>query len=233
MHTYFSRLKNFPNSRKKLGFSLIEVLIVAAVFIILLVVAAQQFGPQMAKGRDARRKSDLETIKKAFEDYASDRNQYPPFGTLDSCGDSAGTALEAYLAVIPCDPLDETPYIYVPYPDYANTSGGYRVYAKLEVLTDPTITTLGCSAEVGCGLTVETIPEQPERYNYGVSEGVPVGVSEGDPLPTDVPTQGICCPPNTDSCNMTALVSGSCPGNPPSAPFPNLSACIQYSVCTQ
>ena len=107
----FSRRKQV---KKRRGFSLIEVLVVVGILALLLIIGFQQFGTQMAKGRDARRKADLDKIKKVYEDYASDYNQYPPFGTLDTCGDSTGTALEKYLNEIPCDPANGSPYVYAP-----------------------------------------------------------------------------------------------------------------------
>lgn len=215
--------------RSKKGFSLIEVLIVVAIFLILLILAFQQLGVQLAKGRDARRKSDLDTIKKAYEDYASDRNQYPPYGTLDSCGDPSATALAGYLSDIPCDP-DGTPYLYVPYPDFSDTSGGFRVYARLELEDDPDIATLGCNFGIGCGIPVTLVPTNPEEYNYGVSEGVPVYYT-GDV--GEIPTEGICCPLGNTACNQTTLINGACPGSPPYAPFESRQACIDNSPCTE
>lgn len=215
--------------RQPRGFSLIEVLIVTAIFLILLIVTSQQFSVQLAKGRDARRKADLDLIKKAYEDYASDRNQYPPHGTLTTCGDASGTALEGYLSEIPCDP-DTTPYLYVPFPDFSNTSGGFRVYAKLEIQTDPDISTLGCDQGLGCGVPESLVPSNPEQYNYGVSEGVPVYFSGGVP---GIASEGICCPYGNTSCNSTTLIYGVCPGNPPYAPFPDTEACIANSPCTE
>jgi len=231
---FFQQLRHkiFGSKKKrsqKKGYSLIEVLIVTAIFLLLLILASQQLATQLAKGRDARRKSDLDRIKKAYEDYASDRNQYPPFGTLDTCGDASVTALAGYLSEIPCDP-DGTPYLYVPYPDFSDTSGGFRVYAKLELETDPDIATLGCNQGIGCGIPISLVSPGPEEYNYGVSEGIPVYYTGGS---ADVPAEGICCPQGNTACNMTTLINGACPASVPYAPFPDLPACIQYSSCTQ
>lgn len=228
MHYLFSKLSQKKELRQ--GFSLIEVLIVVAIFLVLLLLMSQQLGTQMAKGRDARRKADLDKIKKAFEDYASDRSQYPPYTVLENCGSSVGTALEGYLNQIPCDPYDGSPYLYVPYPDFSDTSGGFRVYAKLELETDPNIATLGCNQGIGCGIPVTIVPTNPEYYNYGVSEGIPVYYT-GDG--GDIPTEGICCPVGNTSCNTTTLINGACPGTPPYAPFPDQPTCVANSPCTE
>lgn len=232
MSPYFSTLFQKKSGKKRQrhgGFSLIEMLIVVAIFLLLLILASQQLGTQMAKGRDARRKADLDKIKKVFEDYASDRNQYPPFGTLDNCGDPSATALAGYINEIPCDPRGN-PYLYVPYPDFSDTSGGFRVYAQLEIEEDPDIKILGCNFGIGCGIPVTLVATNPESYNYGVSEGVPVYFT-GDA--GQIPTEGICCPVGNSACNITTLVNGACPGNPPYAPFPDNQSCIENSPCTE
>ncbi len=216
------------NTQERRGFSLIEIIIVVTIIAVLFVVAAAMLGPQMAKGRDARRKADLEKIKKAFEDYASDRGQYPPIGVLTHCGDASATALSGYLNEIPCDPFDNSPYLYMPFPDATDTTGGFRVYAHLEVDTDPVIESLRCNAGIGCGLSVMTVAN-PEKYNYGVSEGVPVYYTVGDDV--EIPTQGICCPQGNTTCNMTELVNGACPNIPPVAPWPDLDSCTQNTPC--
>ena len=229
MGTMIDTLSFLKNKQKKQGFSLIEVMIVVTILAVLFIIAAAMLGTQMAKGRDARRKTDLEKIKKAFEDYASDRSQYPPIGILNNCGDASATALSGYLTEIPCDPYDNSPYLYVPFPDFTDTTGGFRVYAQLEVDTDPVIGTLGCNLGIGCGIPA-TIVASPEEYNYGVSEGVPVYYTGGD---TQIPTQGICCPQGNTACNITQLVGGACPNNPPVAPWPDLASCIANTPCTQ
>jgi len=216
-------------NKREAGLSLIEVLIVVGILAVLLLLGLQQVGTQMAKGRDARRKADLNLIKTTFEDYVSDTSFYPPFGILDTCGDPSGTALDGYIHEIPCDPADGSSYLYMPYPDFGDTSGGFRVFAKLEMDTDSDIETLGCNYGLGCGVPTTLVPVGAEEYNYGVSEGIPVYYTEGG---TDIPTEGICCPYSSNNCTSSVLVQGACPGTPPYPPFPDLDACIQLSTCT-
>lgn len=173
----FLRLNNKCDTNSH-GLSLIEVLIVIAIIAVLLIIAISMLPKQLSKARDAERKADLSSIKKAFEEYYNDNDKYPESTILENCGSQE---FRPYLAEIPCDPYNEQPYVYVPYPSELDTSGGFRVYSSLENLVDPSITELNCSG--GCGLSEDQIPTQntfgPGSYNYGVSEGVPV--SQNDP----------------------------------------------------
>lgn len=48
--------------------------------------AVWSISSNLAKSRDSKRKSDLDRIKIAFEDYYGDTNEYPPDGILSDCG---------------------------------------------------------------------------------------------------------------------------------------------------
>ncbi|GIK84514.1 MAG: hypothetical protein BroJett025_11360 [Patescibacteria group bacterium] len=187
------------------GLSMIEVLIVIAVIGILVIIALTLLPDQISKGRDGRRKSDLQKIKIAFENYYSDKDCYPPPEILDNCGSSD---LSPYLASIPCDPQTKTKYLYAPEdngcPHY------YRVFSNLEVDVDPVIMQLGCHTASGCGAYAffgEELGLDALEYNYGVSEGVPVYVTEGNIPPG---TQGWCCAFQGDPCNAWTQGQGIC-----------------------
>jgi prepilin-type N-terminal cleavage/methylation domain-containing protein len=152
------------------GFSMIEIIISVTLVAILLLLAIPQLRLQLLKARDSRRKADLDILKKAFEDYVGDKGEYPPIDILSNC---KSADLLPYLQAIPCDPLDKQPYVYKPFPDATDRTGGYRIYTQLEVTTDPVITTVGCSGAEGCGLPEEEV-EEAAKYNYGVSQGVSV-----------------------------------------------------------
>ncbi|MDO8551154.1 MAG: prepilin-type N-terminal cleavage/methylation domain-containing protein [bacterium] len=136
------------------GLTLIELLIVLAVISVIATFTLVALNPitQMQKGRDARRKSDLQKLKNSFEDYYNDHKSYP--ATL-VCGD---TALAPYINKVPCDPQDNSSYFY-------STDGAtyYRVYTTLEYLKDESIAKAGC--QNGC------VPTQACAYNYGVTSG--------------------------------------------------------------
>jgi prepilin-type N-terminal cleavage/methylation domain-containing protein len=65
-------------NHQKQGFSMIELLVAIALVAILLIILFLSLTKQTARSRDAERKSDLERIKVAFEDYYNDNSCYPP-----------------------------------------------------------------------------------------------------------------------------------------------------------
>lgn len=233
----------FKHQNSRRAFTLIEVLIVVTIIALLLVVFAQNILQHLEKSRDAERKTDLQEIKMAFENYYDNNGQYPDStSVLDSCGDS----FEDYLKEIPCDPLDGTPYIYDPYPD----GSAYRLLSRLENTDDPVIDQLACGGSLGCGYV-----NQPQ-YNYGTSQGRRVSdyetntdgnpstpVPTGSPSGTPVPSPDVCegqpmiqflCeednnPPTCQACGD----SGCAVGNLQSGPYRCLQECIQESVCNQ
>lgn len=151
------------------GISMIEVLIVTAVAGILLFMLIFTTFKQVSKGRDGRRKADLDKIKIAFEDYFNDNNCYPqPEQWLAmECG---GDEFKPYLDSIPCDPLSKSHYLYLP--AEGGVCKGYRVLVKLENSNDPAIATVGCLSETGCGYPDDA------SYNYGIAQGVPVPIDD-------------------------------------------------------
>ncbi|NCO11973.1 prepilin-type N-terminal cleavage/methylation domain-containing protein, partial [Candidatus Pacearchaeota archaeon] len=107
---------------KNRGFTLIEVLIVVAVLAILIIMALLLTPRQLEKARDGQRKSDLQKIKIAFEDYYNDNGCYPSADVLHNCGGVSPSdhELSPYLQNIPCDPKDQSYYLYLP---FDNSSG--------------------------------------------------------------------------------------------------------------
>lgn len=149
---------------------MIELLIVVAILGILLFLLIFTTFRQVSKGRDGKRKADLEKIKVAFEDYYNDNNCYPlPEDWVEYECDSAD--FKPYLNTIPCDPLTKELYLYIPSEDWV--CNGYRMLAKLENADDPSVTGVGCDPTGGCGYA------EDGAYNYGVAQGTTVYVGEG------------------------------------------------------
>lgn len=137
--------------RENKGFTLTEVLIVVAIILILLLIAIWSYRLQLLKGRDSRRKADLNRLEKVFEDYYSDHDCYPK---------NINQIVPDYLSEFPKDPVTREPYKW-------STEGCdvYRIYAKLDWEEDPAIAEVGCTS--GCGPEGGT-SRGSCAYNYGV-----------------------------------------------------------------
>ncbi len=154
--------QKFWLNKKKSGFTLIELLVIitiVGVFAMLGVIALQS---SQTRSRDAQRKTDLEKIKVALEEYYNDNSCYPPLGTFDDCN---GSGMVPYLKNIPCDPRTGDPYVYEPLSE--STCSGYRLFGLLEDVNDPSIGKVGC-ADGACG-----------SYNYGISSGATLNSGGG------------------------------------------------------
>lgn len=117
------------------GFTLVELMIVVGIIGFLALIAISYFRGQLFKGNDARRKSDINRIQVALEEYEKDHNCYP-FSYAVQC--DPGTGLKPYLEKIPCDPVTKVSYYYE-YEDDACPSW-YRVYTSLDNKSDANIT---------------------------------------------------------------------------------------------
>jgi len=139
--------------RKNFGFTMIELLIVVATIGILGAMAIFAAKLQIAKGRDARRKSDLAKIQKALEDYMNDHGCYP-----DSL--TCGVDFKPYLSLVTCDPINNSYFNYFySYDENESCKSWYKIYTRLEYTKDPIIEKVGCKD--GCGPS--------NNYNYWVS----------------------------------------------------------------
>ena len=89
--------------KKKNAFTLFELLVSISIIAILIAVASASFGSAQRKARDARRMEDMETIRKAAEQYYMLSN-----GSYPTSGWSAGSAWavggQTVLQAFPRDP---------------------------------------------------------------------------------------------------------------------------------
>jgi len=135
-------------NRKSKGFTLIELLVVIVIIGILASFAIASFTSAQAKGRDSRRKADLDAIKKALELFKGDTSGGAKFPDTIT-----GSLETTYIRDLPTDPSDSsTNYNYTPYQDDGTTacSGGgdtpvnasagdcttFTLYACLENVND-------------------------------------------------------------------------------------------------
>lgn len=121
---------------------------------ILLSGVALGVAKQIERGRDAKRKADLQEISLGLSNFYDAKLEYPD--ELGECGEQWKINETVILDEMPCSPgMEEYRYIY----DDSGSSDWFKLYAKLEYEQDQVIDELKCSQ--GCG---------PDcAYNYGVA----------------------------------------------------------------
>lgn len=109
------------------AFTLIELLIVIIILGVLAALITGNFFTSLKKGRDAKRKADLEQITRALEMYYEDKKAYPTtelvFGNALTDSDSG----KVYMQKVPNDPTSGKDY------EYLSADGSnYKMFACLE-----------------------------------------------------------------------------------------------------
>lgn len=116
---------------KKQGFTLMEILIVIAMLGILATIIFGSYLSSLKKGRDSRRKQDLEQVSRALELYYSEQGRYPEesevvFGQkLDNPNSDDDDIF--YMKQLPTDPMSGYSYVY-----RTTNQQDYQLYACLE-----------------------------------------------------------------------------------------------------
>lgn len=141
-------MPNLNSHFHKLGFTLIELLIVITVIGILSALVLSNMQGVRERARDARRKSDLNSIKTALRLYYNDQKVFPDSssGQIVGCGGGACSWGESqfaadgtiYINTLPTDPshTDANPVSYT----YIQVSAdSYALVATLENKSDPDI----------------------------------------------------------------------------------------------
>jgi len=131
------RNNNMVRLNSSRGFTLIELLVVIAIIGLLSSVVLASLNSARGKGRDARRKADLQQIRNALELYASDHNGQYPCEVASKCtgqsvnangkiGEGSGldTLLAPYFPTIPHDPAGPGDANYYYYYDGAQVCTG-------------------------------------------------------------------------------------------------------------
>jgi len=188
----------------------------------LMILSVMAWQNRINQARDAQRKSDLEKISIAFENYYNDNGCFPDEDILQIC---RGDSLNPYLSSIPCDPTHDLPYCYIHDPD--DTCGQtYKVLAPLKSTTDPIIEKLFCHGDLYCGYepNCEALISPPaisdySCLNYGVTstniqlynpDASPMPDPSSSPLPS--PSGDIYACDNTGLCNSYGDPEGAgCP----------------------
>jgi type II secretion system protein G len=110
------------------AFTLIELLVVIIILGILASLITGNFFTSLKKGRDAKRKSDLEQIQRSLEMYYEDKRTYPLTAEL-TFGDTMTDPVsgKVYMQKVPNDPVSGKNY------QYLSADGtDYKLFACLE-----------------------------------------------------------------------------------------------------
>lgn len=116
----------------KLGFTLIEILVVIAIIGILFTIGLTSYLTAQKQTRDTRRKTDLLAIQQALETYRSEYGAYPDLASWE------GALKPTFISVIPQDPKAGS-YRYVPLG--AVQISAYSLCATLEIAPDTPVLT--------------------------------------------------------------------------------------------
>ncbi|MBU2052369.1 MAG: prepilin-type N-terminal cleavage/methylation domain-containing protein [Patescibacteria group bacterium] len=92
------------------GFTLIELLVVISVIGILVSVLAVSFTTAQKRGRDTKRRGDLQAIQKSLEQCYVLNSQYPAAGAVVSGSPLACT--QTTMNQVSYDPKNSDPYFY-------------------------------------------------------------------------------------------------------------------------
>ena len=124
------------------GFTLIEILVAVAIFIMITSIAMVSFQTANRRARDGRRQADLEQVRSALEIYRADNSVYPSTNWT-----ALVTALQpTYLSTIPTDPRGYSYY-------YLSNGTTYTLCAYLES-GGGGCGTANCSAPGNCNYRV-------------------------------------------------------------------------------
>lgn len=130
-------------NKKNLGFTFIEILVVVGIITVISVIFYGVITPNIKKGRDQERKSNIASYKLALENYAtSNKNNYPLQKVSSRMSNYCTNFLSQYISDCPEDPIFERDsshaYYYESWSQDSNNSDGsptatrWVLWAKLE-----------------------------------------------------------------------------------------------------
>ena len=97
--------------KSRLGFSLVELMVVISIIGMLASAALANFGDSRAAARDAKRIQDMNSLAVAFQLYFNEHGHYPgtpqgipSYGQMIGLGHEIDDALRPYINPVPRDP---------------------------------------------------------------------------------------------------------------------------------
>jgi type II secretory pathway pseudopilin PulG len=186
---------------RRAGFTMIELLVILVILAFLIMAGVFAAMRMITRANDGERIAHMQKYRTAFEGYFSDHGSYPNPSVLQNCG---GPGMQPYMNEILCDPLTNTPYLYL---IDANATH-YAMYTTLVNADDPLIATRKC--QNGCGPDEDG--DGQSEYNLGITDsGVITGTGtqtvtqctfNGQTAPTCLTSGGtpFCFPGSTNCC---------------------------------
>ena len=113
--------------RKKIGFTMIELLVSATIIAILSAIGLVSFRAANMKARNGKRMADLQQVRAALEIYRSDYPTYPNVGVTGDLVNIAGIGPYMSSATV-IDPKSDMDYVYNPVADGST----YEICATME-----------------------------------------------------------------------------------------------------
>jgi len=191
-------------NKKKLGFTLVELLVVMVILSLLMIAAVGVLNPRSLTDRatDLARKKDLNKMRTAFEEYFNDKGKYPSFSDLNNWNVSGNcnktvSEMSNYLNKWPCG-TGNTPYTII-----VNTNW-FKVVTNLGNKKDKDIPEGWYD-----GSRTYTTNFNKNEVNYGVSSSNVLWY-EGD---ISAACGSICLKLNASGCNDAAGVGCKSPDN--------------------
>ncbi len=207
----FFRFNDKSNSSRQRGFTLIELLVVIAIIGILASIILASLNTARAKGRDAKRVSDIKQIQLALELYYDANGQYPATIYTNNPLVAGG-----YLSSMPYDPSASSP---------CTTDGVTGCYQYVPLCANPGL---------GCTITsyhLATVLETANSALANDSDACPYSSGIGKPCPSGVGVQDAQKSGSVSDFNGLDASANSastlCTG-PVGTPYPGTETC--YAV---
>lgn len=120
----FNQSLKTAKQKKQSGFTLIELLVVTTIMVVLMTIGLVSYRQASRNSRNAKRKTDLESVRQALVMYNNEQNTYPsgPFASML-------TEIDDYLSVSAVeDPKNTGTYVYT----YNSDGITFTLCAQLE-----------------------------------------------------------------------------------------------------